>query len=295
MTATIPLAKPYTPEKIKYPCYVSEKLDGVPVKIEWYEGRVIIRSRKDERVYSVGTQALALVSRALGNGAERGCVVAEVTHPGSSFKDTSGRVRTQSQDDELVLNVFDGWVGWGEKSIFQRRWHDVSEAIGTGYMIPQRYACSKAQLDSALEVVIGPNSEGAILKHPNELWAPGKRSWGYMKYVQDPCVDLRVIGFEEAISQHGEPLGMVGRVICAYKGGETGVGPGKLTHAERRELWRNADRQAVYRTSGNTTMLMLFRDRIAQVKYKRDDTYTALRQPTFQCWRDDKSEPNEEV
>ena len=64
-----------------------------------------------------------------------------------------------------------------------------------------------------------------------------------------------------------------------YKGTEIGIGPGRLTHAERIELW-------VHSQTG------MFNKRMAQIKYKADDSYDALRQPTFQFWRDEKDEPD---
>jgi hypothetical protein len=72
-------------------------------------------------------------------------------------------------------------------------------------------------------------------------------------------------------------MDMIGRINCWYKGQIIGVGPGKLTHAERREL-------------AKAPMVLTGYNRIAKVQYKKDDSYEALRQPTFQCWRDDKDE-----
>jgi hypothetical protein len=71
---------------------------------------------------------------------------------------------------------------------------------------------------------------------------------------------------------------MVGRIIADFHGTEIGVGPGKLSHAERRKLWVNREHN----------------HGVATIKYKRDDSYTALRQPTFQHWRPEKTEPSYE-
>jgi hypothetical protein len=106
-----------------------------------------------------------------------------------------------------------------------------------------------------------------------------------------PTIDLLVVGFEEAHSEDGNPLGMVGRVNAEYNtmGFDTegavhnyqiiGVGPGALNHTERKNLWR------MYKQGK-------FTPRIAEIRYMRDDSYDALRQPTFKQWRDDKVNPD---
>ena len=89
------------------------------------------------------------------------------------------------------------------------------------------------------------------------------------------------------MSKNSEPLGMVGSLIAMYKGKPVGVGPGKLSHEERRDLWK--EYMAV------VSRYIITPPRIAQVKVKRDPSYSGLRQPTFQHWRDDQTEPNEEM
>ena len=84
---------------------------------------------------------------------------------------------------------------------------------------------------------------------------------------------------------------MVGRLIVSYKGLTIGVGPGRLTHGERTSLW--TCREAYLRTEQDGHRWKeLLPGRIAQIKYKADDSYDALRQPTFQHWRPEKDEPD---
>ena len=77
---------------------------------------------------------------------------------------------------------------------------------------------------------------------------------------------------------------MVGTVVVERNGKTEGVGPGKLTHDERRDLWLR------YTTVGYGG----WQPRIAKIKYKGGETanYKSLRQATFQCWHGDKSEPD---
>jgi hypothetical protein len=81
---------------------------------------------------------------------------------------------------------------------------------------------------------------------------------------------------------------MVGRINVIYKGKKTGCGPGKLTHPERTKLW------AAW-VAGGQQWADDAPKIIATIKAKRDPSYTGLRPPTFQHWREDKTEPNDEV
>jgi ATP-dependent DNA ligase len=129
-----------------------------------------------------------------------------------------------------------------------------------------------------------PKAEGAVLHAYGKQWNPGKRCWGTQKLKGEPTIDLRVVGFEEAVSEAGEPKGMVGRINVELARADgtveiVGVGPGKLTHEERFHLWRT-------RNSTKVEDMNL----IAEIKYMPDATYGKLRQPTFQQWRPDKTE-----
>jgi ATP-dependent DNA ligase len=136
-----------------------------------------------------------------------------------------------------------------------------------------------------------PDAEGNVLHSWYKVFQPGKRCWGTQRMKPVPTIDLMIVGFEEAHSADGNPLGMVGRVLAEYNtmGFDAegavhnyqiiGVGPGALNHTERKNLWR------MYKQGK-------FAPRIAEIRYMRDDSYDALRQPTFKQWRDDKVNPD---
>jgi ATP-dependent DNA ligase len=149
--------------------------------------------------------------------------------------------------------------------------------------IPQ-IACMKSDVEGIAKAFMRekPTAEGMVIRDANGKFEPGKRTWCYQKYVPRPTIDLRVVDFEEATTEAGEPKGMVGRVIVSYKGKEIGCGPGKLTHAERTILWND------FTVWG----IDCLETPIATIQYKEDASYEALREPTFQHWRDDKDTPD---
>jgi ATP-dependent DNA ligase len=128
-----------------------------------------------------------------------------------------------------------------------------------------------------------PDAEGSVLHSHSKVFSPGKRCWGTQRIKDVPTIDLMIVGYEEAVSGHtGLGNGMVGRIWAEFSSfkmldnvSTIGIGPGALTHAERRDEWQKY-------AAG------MFKPRIAEIRYMRDDTYDALRQPTFARWRDDK-------
>lgn len=133
--------------------------------------------------------------------------------------------------------------------------------------------------------------EGVIARLAGETYRRG-RSWGLQRYVPKPTADLRVKGLIEATAnksmtflncqyEESQGLSAVGSLLVDYYGELVKVGPGAMSHVERRQYWCNPE---------------MIVDKIIQVQYKADPTYNALREPTFMCLRldKDKSECEEE-
>lgn len=312
MASTIPLAKPYTPAKLVFPVALSRKVDGVPVKFTITNKKhdfvsVDSESRQGKPMPSVDALlqefAVAYIEADLpwpvtfvGEVYQRGNMDAD-------FKETSGIVRRQyDQSDKLAIALFDTDMGMSSTAVIKPD-YQAGFSIKAPFSnrltylmylkqiklhkwvkpIDQYTVENQEELESyaSTHAKAFPKAEGMVARSYTDEWAPGKRTWGYQKIVVDPMIDLRVVGFEEAVSQHGEPMGMVGRVIVSYKGNNIGVGPGKLGHNDRMQLWTE------YCNHGQQ-----MKPRMAQIKHKADDSYDALRQPTFQTWRPDKDEPD---
>jgi len=289
MTKVLQLAKPYTPEKLDDDVLCSIKHDGVPIRVTvdvHHSGvsMVSAKTRQDEDAVSCKFVVNDLLRRFDNGRVKHGRydIVGEVLHEHHvDFKDISGVVRRQTPQTGLIFHAFDFVSSIAPEHNFGQRAFALQYLIRTNteYVrcVAQR-ACKKDQIDDVFATMLRPSDEGGIVRSASDLWKPGKRTWGYQKYVFDPTIDLRIVGFEEATSEAGVPLGMVGRVLASYKGKTIGIGPGKLTHDERKELW--SDRH------------MAMPHCIATIKYKRDPSYTALRQPTFQHFRPDKNTPD---
>lgn len=280
--------------------FVGQKLDGVPVRIRKMGGNhVFAYSRQNEVITSI-PHILPYVSRMLLDG---GSITGELYIEGMPFKDISGLVRQKKPSvdtGKLILHVFEADIRGKPEMPYADRMRDfrgvlnaLSSATGMALTdlpcreIPMIEALDAASVEQAFELLMraNPNAEGAVAHYAYKDFQPGLRRYTGMKLKPEPTIDLRIVGFEEAVDKYKNPKDMVGRVIAELttmtkqgpKTEETGIGPGALTHAERKVLWAKFRRGQ-------------FTPRIAEVKYMKDDTYDGLRQPTFVRWRDDKTE-----
>lgn len=318
--STIPLSKPYTPEKLVFPVALSTKVDGVPVKFtitdaedqgHWVDVETVTRQGKPapsvemlvgEFACNYKADQLPLPVTFVGEVFQRGRMDAP-------FKDTSGIVRRQEdQSDKLEIALFDTDVGltgciagnnqYNRNGTFEDR---LSFLLYIRQTVVHRYVMPIAQYTvhdlASLESFWSsherglPWAEGLVARSYSDPWCPGKRSWGYQKLLREPTIDLRIVDFEEGV---GKNANAVGRLVAEYKGTRIGIGPGKLSYKEREYLWK------MYKAYGSICIpdptdkepLFIGDSYIAQIKYKRDEAYDALRQPTFQTWRPDKDTPD---
>ena len=297
-TSTIPLSKGFNEKKLVFPGYLSIKYDGVPARLDVVftdsGPTYATRTRQGNELLSCEANVHALIDGLCRSGVMRSgkhTFVGELTHRTlNGFKDVGGVVRRQSPQEGLVWNIFD-YAPAGAPAPFAVRTgvldyvfsHFTSNMVRKVYQYAVR---DKAHFDQvrANLLVLNPDCEGLVYRAANDLWVPASRSWGFQKIVVRPSMDLRIVGFEEAVcGKTGAGKGMVGRVIAEYKGADIGVGPGKLTHKERTDLWN------LYNVCNKVRF-----DLIATVEYKRSPDYTALREPTFQHWRLEKTEPSYE-
>lgn len=301
--STIPLSKSYAPDKLVFPVALSEKYDGVPIVLTLrvdsagVPAEYTLRTRQDEPVISAHlvidewlVQNLSFFEGFVGIHKVVGEIV-QTKDFRAPFKDTSGIVRRQTcAGYDLTWGIFDYFWNGDDESYIDRFTHftDKTQPTSNVHVIPFSICKNQAELDKIYDgfTMLHPKAEGMVARSATDTFNPGKRSWGYQKMLNEPTIDLFIVGFEEAVDKYKEPKGMVGRVIAEYHGDKIGVGPGKLSHAERKELWEEwVHWQSAIRSGYKDTPWK----RLAQIKYKKDDSYDALRQPTFQHWRDDKS------
>lgn len=284
-----------------FPVHISEKLDGVPAEFRKRKGSEIeAYSRQGKPIHSV-SHIVNLFKHSIPDG---GNVIGELYIEGKPFKDISGLVRRKvscEETKELNLFVFDYYEDGKEDVPYELRmskfWNKlhpmvlVNEFVQSGAMkILSPYSTTAKNIVEAREFIEGldkcfPNNEGVIIRSTDGAFQNNKRSWNVVKMKKTLEMDMVVHSFEEALDKNGVKKGMVGR-INAFSFAEfesthdsdypryevVGVGPGKLTHAERTELWNNRH---------------LYKGRIFEATYMPDGSYDALREARFYRWRED--------
>lgn len=291
------------------PAYAQIKYDGVPLTFirPADNGPVQALTRQNEVALSVDHLLAVAEHILLTPGAS---FTAECFVPGLPFKDSSGIIRRQGMDEDtrkVIGIVFDANILNRPKETYFTRIRQIEPMLENGTFLrvaPYKLVSTVEEVDLMwktlveLTKAIGGELEGMMMHSLTKPFAPGKRCWGMSRYKPQPTIDLEVVTFEEAVAgadaeanggpPAGTPLGMVGRVNVHLRrrvAGEivsklVGVGPGKLTHQERIDLWQK------YGAGHFPAGMKMY----AEIKYMPDPSYDALRQPTVQRLRTDKEE-----
>jgi hypothetical protein len=293
------------------PCVMTEKLDGVP---GIFGQAKLTMSRQGKYIQSI-KHIEHIIDKVVPKNME---ILGEIHEPGQPFKVSSGKVRSlKHQFPELHLGIWDVYFPKEPDLEYSMRFlyatHILEElehkSNGLIFKIPGKVlhedtidgveksikAYYEELKDTHKNRVIKfaperPLSEvgepEGIIVRPMHLPYTRGRSWGLLRYVPKPTLDLRVVDLEEAtankpmvfLNEHymkDQGLSAVGAIWVDYKGERVKVGPGAMTHKERREYWNNPE---------------LILNKIIEIKYKEDPTYKALREPTFVALRLDKDE-----
>lgn len=268
-------------KKLTFPGYVSAKFDGVPGG--YSKSQLITRQNKP----LAGAQWIhEIIAPYIPDGWQ---LWGEHWNPDMDFQEISGRCRKDEPWKEAKVMFFNYFDMFNPSLTFeqrQRRMENWMEDLPTLFngdtvgLVMQNKVNSLEEALLAKETIrrdwkatgITAKFEGCMYHTASGLYTIN-RSWASLKMVDKITYDLQLHGVEEASSKTGKLLGMVGTLV--FKDGQgrlLNVGPGKLKHHERRDMWDNYEK---------------YHGRIGTISAK-GSTYEALREPTFQNWHEDK-------
>jgi DNA ligase-1 len=116
--------------------------------------------------------------------------------------------------------------------------------------------------------------EGLVLKTPDHIYQPGKRSSDWLKLKPTLSKDLPIIGFFEGEGRLTGTLGGVDVIHISEFGDRVTVKVGSgFTDALRDEIWNNQSR---------------YLGKTIEVKYQEETEDGSLRHPRFKSFRPDK-------
>lgn len=271
--------------KLVFPMHVSEKLDGIMADLyKDRDGVYHIRTRQGKPIPAM--QWLVDKMQEIDFLYENEHIIGELyTNYGlprvANFNKLSGRVRQeQEQATELCLHVFDTY---NEKDTvpFRSRLEDIRDILDAaeeyGFLQEVPQIGTVNNIEEIMRVFDEymkdhPDAEGIVARPLDGEVSYYKvgRSYGFIKLVPKPTVDLVIKSIEEA---KGELQGYAGKVICEYNGQDIAIGLGSITHDIRRDMWLNH---------------LAYIGRTVEVKYKDITETGVMRMPVVSRFREDK-------
>lgn len=208
---------------------------------------------------------------------------------------TNSGITSQAGEPDFTLYAFDCWNALLPYHERQRAVHAMVAALPirmrTRVQVMPQTLCESAGEAEELEAAwLAQGYEGAMARSPLGMYKFGRatyREGTILKVKRFVDSEAAWVGQEEAMGNSNEklesgrrstrreglaPLGMLGTIIGMdlQTGAEVRVGPGRLTHRERRLLHERPE---------------LAVKRIFTYKHFPADGFEAPRHPVFKCWR----------
>lgn len=263
------LAKDWVREKLLFPVLLQPKIDGVRAINN--EGRFTGRSLKP-----FGNRFITeMFSQEFLHGLDGEVTVGDVTASDVCRKTTSA-VSTIDGQPQIMWNLFDYFGGGAEKEKYSFRYEmlkDRVQGIVRQYpgsenflQVVDSYEINNMRdLDDVVATFLEQGYEGAIIRSPFAPYKYGRstlKEQGLLRIKLFEDAEAKVIELTEAMSNENEatinalgyiersshqankvPKGMLGNMKCVDL--ETGeyitVGPGNMTHEERKLYWERQD------------------------------------------------------
>lgn len=278
----------------KGPYWLSPKLDGVRAIIK--DGQALSRTLKalpNLHIQSVlGFPSL--------NGLDGEVVVGSPTHPNCIQATTSG-VMSRAGVPSFTYFVFDMWDREAE---YRERYDALAgrvEELVVDYglciaLVSQTLCYTPEEFDAAVAANYEAGYEGSIARCYAGLYKYNRstKKEAYLLKVKESLdAEIRVTGFVEMQHNDNEATrdergytkrtthrankrdaGTLGKLIGVdlVSGQEVVIGPGKMTAADRLEVWKGQDR---------------YLGKIAKYRYAKHGVLDAPRFPRFITWRDE--------
>ena len=258
--------------------FVTEKYDGCRCFTQIRNGKIIIKSRQNKVFEGLVDIENSIRELGLNDVSLDGELLAIGSPYETVYKDTMKITTTKEKEkhgvkymifDILPIDEFDNKKGVLKYS--QRR--KILDNIKQNEFInitPILYHGNDN--DKVLDVLSecrGNGAEGCMINLDKAYEFKRSKTLLILK-VMNTC-DLKIIGFEEG---EGKYKGVLGNLICDYKGYQVGVGSG-FDDKQREQIWNNQEK---------------YLNRIAEIQYF-EETYNdkgglSLRFPVFKCVRE---------
>ena len=271
--------------KIKYPCIVQEKYDGVYCIACRENGEIHIFSRTGKEYFSMHHLKDVIDRLLFINSSD--ILIFEAYCDSVPQSTISGWCRDEQSQHPEIKGIAHDCLTYGEyfgrdKTTYKSRFDhltitfDVVDPSPLFELPEQITAQYYGEVESYANTVWGRDGEGIVIKNPNAAYKRGKRNYDLMKLKREVSYDLKVVALEEG---KGKYKGMVGKLVCQWKNGKTiKVGSG-LTDKQRKAWWDRCNYTDFYKGIVG---------KIVQIDAMGESSKGQLREPFFKGVRYDK-------
>lgn len=275
-------------DKVKFPIYVSTKLDGIRALV--IDGVVYSRSLKP----IPNKHVQKLFGKPEYNGFDGELIVGDVYAKDVFQKTTSGVMSAEGESD-VKFYVFDLWSMCGDYETRQYHLHNTFYGNGNEdhiVLLVSKYIVNVEQLQDLLKKEEALGGEGLIGRNPLGIYKYGRStpkeqlSVKFKFFEQD---EFEVVGFEERMHNTNEattnelgyterssakdgmqPMGTLGSLVLKYGDSQFRCGTG-FNDLQRKEIWDNKDS---------------YIGKMASIRYMSVGSKDLPRVPSFQGFRD---------
>lgn len=225
------LAGKFDPDKQKFPCYASPKIDG----FRGLGTRVGLLSRTLKLLPNRFTQARFKTAHGLD-----GELVCGEPFAQNCMQATSSAVTTKAGQPDVKFYVFDRWDMPGVP--YKQRLESLYAMVLPANVIrvPQTWIEDQEALDKFEEEQLALGYEGVMTRDPDGIYKNGRSTTnegGLIKVKRFEDDEAEIIGYTELVHEDGTLGGVLGALQCVTRAGiPFGVGTG-FDAAERADLW----------------------------------------------------------
>ena len=277
--------------ELKEFAYVTLKLDGVRCTA-LVEDEIKFLTRQGKEIKGLNEIALALKGMDLKGYMVDGELI-RINYDNLSseenFKETSGLVNSKSDNKTgLEFVIFDMvpmedyYAQENNEPYIDRakRMEELVEQNEFVRLVPMYMVTDDvSKIYETLNEVIAQKEEGLMLNLVSGVYKFGKRSTELLKVKQMNTCDLQCTAIEEG---EGKYAGVLGKIVCNYKGYELRVGSG-FTDEQRAYYWKNP-----WLIVGSIVEIQYFEET------NNEQGELSLRFPVFKRIRNDKNEESYE-
>lgn len=239
------------PKKLKFPCYVQTKYDGIRILItRTLYDTLIIRTRNGKQITSLETLSSYFNFKQViqkGETWDGELVCWNEEGLPLSRKESNGilnsAIRNTITPEQIDFIVFHCWdiVDTTQTIPYKKRLETMYSRFEVGLNkkikpIETSTVSSIEEVNVLFNKAIQEGEEGVIAKNIESVWQP-KRTFDLVKFKAEKTADLLVVGVEEGL---GKNVGKLGALVCQSSEGllQVNVGTG-FSDVDREELFKN--------------------------------------------------------